>query len=848
MKPLTTVAALLMGVSSAHAQDALDITPRDISLNYVRPLEQRVHIVPRRSAVEPLPTPSDAASNTDMTEASDADEGEKSARAVTTPDVPPPSEEQDLATRELDHTHQPQTARPQPSESPVERYDRIAQTAIRAFDAEDYTTSVEILKTLREDMLAFGDVGMMVLLGYAAMHTDREQLSIDAMREAADLTEDNEFFQALIDVLLHFARYDDAERIVERMYPSPERDAVTARLVMANAERARESGNPEQAHALLQTNQALLSPAGLEALGWSSLERRQFEQAADSFEAAYRQAPSDDSARGLILSLHPLNRHARLLIITEETEGPLDLRLDDSTRRSIAAGHRHFLLNGDTALEPASAMVAGSVPGTAVRLEPRVRKRRGAPGEGRLSQQGVALQVHHNNRHNQLHVELEQQHADNDATQASGQRAYAVWQHRLENGVESRLGLGRSLSGGAVNPAPIGEVGIAYRQAEYGVGARLFRTDNDESLLALSGKHDSVSNTDWGHVLETGAQLDGYLNHDTWSLSGSLTLAELHGQRVADNRKIELYLQALRPVGTIEGLRVGPELYGSRFQHNLSAFEVGHGGYFSPDYYWRPGLQAAYNNSVTDQLALQATVGLGWGWSHQADADGNPLTGAEPDKYAATRESGATYQGRLQANWQFAPSWTAGMRLSGQRSPAYRDWQSALFIEHHLNHSADAKRLQADSASSRQIAAMGETRQETLALHQTPVTHGSPHTLSDPIETSTRHTSVQHVPAEQPQEHLTSIYTNLHDSFPPQRTLSTTEQPSTHVYFQVMALRSAASAHELQISLQQHLDGHVRVVRGDDGLFRAQVGTSRNPLDLRSQLDALGYHDAFQVR
>lgn len=29
MKPLTTVAALLMGVSSAHAQAAPDITPRD---------------------------------------------------------------------------------------------------------------------------------------------------------------------------------------------------------------------------------------------------------------------------------------------------------------------------------------------------------------------------------------------------------------------------------------------------------------------------------------------------------------------------------------------------------------------------------------------------------------------------------------------------------------------------------------------------------------------------------------------------------------------------------------------------------------------------------------------------
>ena len=843
MKPLTAAVALLMGVTGAHAQDGPEVTPRDAGAGEVRPLEQRVRIVPLSPTAEPSPLPSrlspppsppstamerllergDDVLETDTTPADgvtdpedaqreaelqtydreaaraiaafDAgdheeslgvlismqqqlseredtslllllgfaamhmgrealaidsmreavrvseedharsslvdvllefqrhDEAEEAARdildsplregrlrdvavrrawqahdagrheqvlALLAPfSTEPTREEQNLVAWAHDRVRQPREApaparAPTPApESPVERYDRIAQTAIRAFDAEDYTTSVEILETLREDMLTYGDVGMMVLLGYAAMHTDREQLSIDAMREAADLTEDNEFFQALIDVLLHFARYDDAERVVERMYPSPERDAVTARLVMINAERAREAGNPEQAHALLQAHQALLPPAGLEALGWSSLERQQFEQAADSFESAYRQTASDDSARGLILSLHPLNRHARLLAIAEDTEGPLDLHLDDTTRRSIAAGHRHFLLDGDTSLEPASAMTAGSVPGTAIRLEPRVRKKRGAPGEGRLSQQGVALQIRHESLQNRLHLELEQQRADSGASHASGQRSYALWQRQLGNGLEGRLGLGSSLSGGEVTSALIGEAGIAYRQAEHGAGARLFRTGNDESLLALGGLRDRLSSEAWGRVLETGAQLDGYLNLGAWSLSGSLTFAELRGTGVADNRKAEFYMQALYPVDAVEGLRVGPELYSSRFQHNLSAFEAGHGGYFSPEYYWRPGLLAAYDSRVTDRVTIQATAGLGWGWSRQAEADGNPLTGEEPGKYGATRESGATYQGRLQADWQLTPNWKTGMRLSGQRSPEYRDWQSGLFIEYH---------------------------------------------------------------------------------------------------------------------------------------------------------------------
>jgi len=95
----------------------------------------------------------------------------------------------------------------------------------------------------------------------------------------------------------------------------------------------------------------------------------------------------------------------------------------------------------------------------------------------------------------------------------------------------------------------------------------------------------------------------------------------------------------------------------------------------------KPGLLAEYNTRLANRVDIEARTGLGWGWNRQASADGNPITGKQPGKYAATRDNGLAYHGQLQAIWNITPTWQMGLHASGQKGPEYTDWRGGLFIQ-----------------------------------------------------------------------------------------------------------------------------------------------------------------------
>jgi len=85
--------------------------------------------------------------------------------------------------------------------------------------------------------------------------------------------------------------------------------------------------------------------------------------------------------------------------------------------------------------------------------------------------------------------------------------------------------VGQTLSGGAVSHAASGEAGLGYSFADGGVGVRLFRRGNEESLLALSGSLDASTGIRWGRVLERGVALNAYHKDDSWDKMGSLVIS-----------------------------------------------------------------------------------------------------------------------------------------------------------------------------------------------------------------------------------------------------------------------------------------------------------------------------------
>jgi tetratricopeptide (TPR) repeat protein len=552
-----------------------------------------------------------------------------------------------------------------------------------AFNEKRHAEAYRILKEAWPEITAMSDAGMLSLLGYASIQMGDEATALAAFKQAAETTEDDQFYQAWVDSLLYFKRLDEAEQVLRKMSPSAERDERLANLAILRANTLFEQGNYAEAERLLLEQRAKLNAGGLELLGWIQYRAGKIEAAAEQFEAAYRKSPSKGAAQGLVFSLHRLKRYDRLPPVLESVRGPLDELIAPATREALAQGQTRFLVDGEARLTPSSAASTSANAGTTVRIEPTYRNKQGTAGEGRLHQAGVSASVQVQGENDAFKLQLEGQRADNGQDDASGQRFYALWRHSFQNGFESRLGIGRSLSGGVIGAATVGEAGLGYYTADWGLGGRVFRRANEESLLALSGQRDPLSGLAWGRVLETGLSVDGYRRLGEWNALFSLTRSRLTGEGVADNDKTELYARALHPIAAIPGLALGPELYASHFAKNLSAFEPGHGGYFSPERFLKLGALVSYDTRL-DPLELKLLAGLGWGWSRQAAAAGNPLLDLEPGKYAATQSDGLAYHARLDGYWPLGARWGLGFTLGGQKSPDYTDWRAGLYAQHHL--------------------------------------------------------------------------------------------------------------------------------------------------------------------
>lgn len=604
----------------------------------------------------------------------------------------PPEHSAQAKNRQITTTKAPKATTPPaptaatsaPADDPTKRYnDTIAQPAIVAFDAKRYEDAAHILKQGWPQILEYQDFGMMSLLGYAAMHNNDAETSLMAFGKAAELTEDDQFYLPLADALLHFGRLDEAKAVLDKMSPSPERDERRLTLTLKQAQKAFDTGLYPQAEMILLEQRAQLPAGGLELLGWIQYRLGKLEAAAEQFEQSYRKSPSQGAAQGLVFSLHRLKRHAHLLAIAQAQPGPLDALLPPAVREAIARGASQFSVDSQAQLSLASGSAPSNdaSPGVRLSIAPSIRHKKGTPGEGKLEQANIPIQLTWQGAQDEVQLTLTAQKNDDEREAIRGNGLYALWKHHSEEGLEYRLGLGRGPEGGLLDPAILGEAGLGYYQDDWGLGGRLFRRGNEESLLALQGKpHPTIPGAAWGRVIETGLSLDGYKRFGPWQSLASVTASRLTGEGVADNHKLEVYARALHPLQAIPGLALGPELYASHFDKNLSAFEPGHGGYFSPDRFIKLGALASYETRI-ERLDLKFLAGVGYGWSRQEAAPGNPLTGTEPGKYPASSNEGIAYHGLLTGSWALDPHWRLGFNLGGQKSPDYTDWRAGFSAE-----------------------------------------------------------------------------------------------------------------------------------------------------------------------
>lgn len=503
----------------------------------------------------------------------------------------------------------------------------------------------DLLMPFEGKLAEIGDFGLLVVLGEAATQIGDQATALRTLKKAAEETEDETYYFALARSLIEFGRNEEAEPIMVKQMEFLEAD-------------------------------------GLILLGWTQARLGKYDQAAERMATAYAKQPSKEAAEALIFTAYQAGKFPLILeVLNKNPNGPLDSLVTPEVRIQIAAGEKNFGLDTNARLTALQGNGSKSEQQElSLKFEPHLRRKSGVVDEGKLRQSGVVTTLSWQGETQRASLEVERQSATDALDRASGQRWYAKWGMKMTPSIDFQVGVGRTLSGGAVRQATVGEAGVSYSVPDGGVGVRLFRRGNEESLLALSGTPDLATGIRWGRVLERGVALNAYHRGESWDKLASLVVSRLEGQTVADNRKLELYSRALRPVESVPGLSLGPELYISSFNRNLSAFELGHGGYFSPSRSATLGGIGRYETSL-GTLALTFTGGLGWSYNREAMAAGNPITGARPGQYPAVTGRGLAYHGRIEGLQPLSSDWVIGFGIGLQRSSGYFDRRANVFVQ-----------------------------------------------------------------------------------------------------------------------------------------------------------------------
>jgi len=648
-------------------------------------LDQQGHIQP---ALEALPSPKSSAP-AEQPQPQDQPKVQNPPPAAPAKRPAAPSKTKRSTSLSAQAQAQDQAAPPAPSTPASDEralYDERIKAIYTAADEGRKDEALRLMKGSWEMIVRMEDFGTMIKLAYIAMELKDEATAVMAARKAVELADEEEFYATLLDVLFFFNRMDDVDAVLKQMpAKSPVRQKAAVRLAVYKAQQAFDRGNYAEAESLLLENHAQLDAGSLELLGWIQYRLGKLDEAAQQFWAAYVRAPKLSAAQGLVFSLHRLKRYEELIQKAQSKGGPLADLLPAEVQAAVQEGRTRFTIGPDATLALATHAGGGGAQGLSIKPEFNVRQKAGTAGEGRLTQTTSAITLRWQGEQDDLSLRLERQRLDDHVDERTGQGFYALWQHQGEDGLGYRLGLGQAATGSvsdgaATSPAWLGEAGISYNTEGWGLGISLFRRPITESLLALSGKRSTDGLLRWGRVVQTGVALDGHRQLGDWDALFSFTAASLRGENVADNRKYELYTRALRPITAVPGLAVGPELYMSHFQRNLSAFSFGHGGYFSPHLYTQLGGLALYETRV-QQLELKVLAGAGYSWKRQEAAPYNPLTGEGPGYYAASNDQSLVYKAQLDGTWPIFHNWRLGFSLGAQKSTGYSDRHIGFFVE-----------------------------------------------------------------------------------------------------------------------------------------------------------------------
>ncbi len=231
--------------------------------------------------------------------------------------------------------------------------------------------------------------------------------------------------------------------------------------------------------------------------------------------------------------------------------------------------------------------------------------------------------------------------------------------------------------GGPVPPAVTFEVRVGGRNWN----VNLHQRPVEESILSYVGLRDPYSGKGWGRVLRTGLEgelvfpfspcwlsvrggLDYYWGRDVWrnyALFGTVAF----GKTIS------------RPDSRVS---FGVFATGKHFWRNTDYFTYGHGGYFSPQYFFMAGPIARVKSRLCRTLLLDARVSAGYLYFHTEDAPKYPLSGGL-GRYGKDDFSGLGYSARVRVLKLLGRHLALGCFVGFNRSSNYREYIFGVTIK-----------------------------------------------------------------------------------------------------------------------------------------------------------------------
>lgn len=577
-----------------------------------------------------------------------------------------------------------------------------------AASAEKPELAIARVRPVMDLIGAKRDADTAVPLAWAYMELDRADDAVPWFRRALDWRESEGAAVGLVAALRAVGQDREAEQLARAWAGrSPVLADAARELTLARADRAYAAAEYRLALELSREARALAgsSRRGRMLAAWSHYQLGEAARAADLFEALYQEAPDAASGEGLFFAGLAAGREARLGELARRTDGPLGARWRDH----LSQRYLDLDLYADSArlAQGSDPRVAGADAGH-VTTHTYWRSRDGETGEGQLDVRGV--QVTGSTRHGRhrfgagLAIERLDSGRPDDTTDlgsavdtgaaADAETRETVVLPTVSYGyswpdisgatqVEATLGL--SPLGGAVEPWPIGSIGLDRREVGRRIALEAFSKPRTDSRLSYAGVDDPGGRNDFGRVIETGLDLSGLQQlGGPWSLDARLGLSFLHGKNVEDNRRVTFGTSLIYELG-LDGFdyaTVGPRYAFEMYEENLSRFTFGHGGYFSPQSLHRISLGAAFQTDDGDRFVLRGSGGIGWQATDEdatvqfplerGDARGVPVDGSQ--------NSGLAIQAQLDGVYRLADRVALGFRADTILSSEFQEVGVGVFL------------------------------------------------------------------------------------------------------------------------------------------------------------------------